>query len=458
MAGEDWAPIDSSTPSTAERVRSGSARAVDDPVAGVARLSSRVQIRPTARSRRPAVVLALVAAAVVVGLAVATVTTGGVTLARPADPFPADPFPADAFPGEGTDSGSATARRAVAIASERLRDAGTFAYRGTVQADQASWARPGIWVAADVTVEGEVVLPVRTHEVATDADGRVSETVTEHVVVWGRQASHPDGIEAQAFEVVAEASGEVSVESGAALLPAWLAVSTDRREDGTDSGGRRRYRATVPGTAFLDPNGGVSFADADMVLTIDAAGDPVHIEVTSRPGGPLLAMALDIDDIGEPLTVDLPGGRPTSVTGDVTPDQVRAAGISDPVEFGVLPEGWILYSTGLLADSPRAGCSTLELYYQDATTTNPASRFVTLRVASADCSFQDAFSEAVAFGSFSGTAGVDSYGVFGEVTDGRTAIEVFTDLTVEDVDSLFASLEPFDPATQPGSVDGIPSS
>ena len=138
-----------------------------------------------------------------------------------------------------------------------------------------------------MAVEGEVVLPVLTHEVATHADGRVSETVTEHVVVWRREASPDGSIDAQAFEVV----GEPVRESGAALLPSWLATSTDRTEHGTDSGGRRRYRATVPGTAFLDPSGGVAFADADMVLTVDAVGNPVHVEVTSRPGGPALALA-----------------------------------------------------------------------------------------------------------------------------------------------------------------------
>ena len=77
---------------------------------------------------------------------------------------------------------------------------------------------------------------------------------------------------------------------------------------------------------------------------------------------------------------------------------------------------------------------------------------------SADCGFQEALGERVTFGSFSGSASVGPDGVSGEVTDGLTTIEVLTDLPVEDVDTLFESLEPFDPTTQPGSVSGIPSS
>jgi hypothetical protein len=83
---------------------------------------------------------------------------------------------------------------------------------------------------------------------------------------------------------------------------------------------------------------------------------------------------------------------------------------------------------------------------------------VSLRVTSADCRFEEALEERMTFGSFSGSASVGPDGVSGEVTDGLTNISVLTDLPVEDVDTLFESLEPFDPTTQPGSVSGIPSS
>jgi hypothetical protein len=70
------------------------------------------------------------------------------------------------------------ARRAFAQAGRRLRVSGSYAYSGTVHAPAASDARPAHAPAPDVTVEGEVLWPDRTHEVAVDTGGRAAETVT----------------------------------------------------------------------------------------------------------------------------------------------------------------------------------------------------------------------------------------------------------------------------------------
>jgi hypothetical protein len=51
--------------------------------------------------------------------------------------------------------------------------------------------------------------------------------------------------------------------------------------------------------------------DADVLLTLDAAGDPVRVEVTSGPAAPPLRLALDLVRIGEPVTIDLPVAAPS---------------------------------------------------------------------------------------------------------------------------------------------------
>ena len=104
---------------------------------------------------------------------------------------------------------------------------------------------------------------------------------------------------------------------------------------------------------------------AEIALVVDESGNPVRIELSSLPGQPSLELAFDISGIGEAVPVPLPDGRPGSVRGNVTVDQVRAAGISDPVEFGALPADWVLFDTALLADVPGPGCSTLSLGYAD---------------------------------------------------------------------------------------------
>ena len=70
-------------------------------------------------------------------------------------------------------------RVAFAGALLRLGQAGSFAYRGSVHAAGESPFRPGAWTAADVTVEGAVLLQhALTRDVAVDATGRAVETVT----------------------------------------------------------------------------------------------------------------------------------------------------------------------------------------------------------------------------------------------------------------------------------------
>src|SRR5919106_978938 len=170
-----------------------------------------------------------------------------------------------------------------------------------------SHVRPGLWLAVDLTVEGEVsTTGSRLHEVAVDATGQAVETVTDGPTVWGRQAATPAALGDALYLPITEDSGEDAAAKGIALLPTWLRSTVDRHDAGTDALGRRLLRATLPADVLGEVVDGRPAADADVALTLDAAGDPVHVEVVSVPTGPPLRLALDLSRIGEAVTIDLP--------------------------------------------------------------------------------------------------------------------------------------------------------
>jgi hypothetical protein len=196
---------------------------------------------------------------------------------------------------------------AFARAADHLVAAGSFAYAGTTTAIDVSHVRPGLWLAVDLTVEGEVMTSAgRVHEIAVDGDGRASETITEGPVVWGRLATSREALPEAGYLSITEESGGTGAGKGAALLPGWLDSTVDRRDAGTDAFGHRLLRATLPASVLGETVDGRPAGDADVVLTLDATGDPVHVEVTSVPTGPPLRLALDITGIGEPVVIDVP--------------------------------------------------------------------------------------------------------------------------------------------------------
>ena len=170
-----------------------------------------------------------------------------------------------------------------------------------------SHVRPGLWLAVDLTVEGQVVTSAgRVHEIAVDGSGRAIETVTEGPVVWGRLAPSPEALAEATYLPITEESGVEPAGKGVALLPTWLESTVNRRDAGIDELGHRVLRATLPASVLGEIVDGRPAGDADVVLTLDAAGDPVHVEITSMPTGPPLRLALDLVDIGEPVLIDLP--------------------------------------------------------------------------------------------------------------------------------------------------------
>lgn len=202
-------------------------------------------------------------------------------------------------------------QEAFAQAADRLVAGGSFGYVGTTSAIDVSHVRPGLWLAVDLTVEGEVATAGESvHEIAVDGRGRAAETVSEGPVVWGRLATSRDELPEATYLPISDESGRQPDGKGVALLPAWLDATVDRRGAGTDGRGNRVLRAILPASALGQIVDGRPAGDADVVLTLNAAGDPVRVEVTSVPSAPPLRLALDLVRIGEPVEIDLPDDVP----------------------------------------------------------------------------------------------------------------------------------------------------
>jgi hypothetical protein len=249
-------------------------------------------------------------AAGLVLLVVAAVAIGLIALSRDGDqPEAAGGDATNGSPAERpttTAMGDGSPDEAFALAADRLVSGGSFGYAGTTSAIDVSRVRPGLWLAVDLTVEGEVVTSgALVHEIAVDGGGRATETVTQGPVVWGRLATSREALPEATYLPITEESGE-GAGKGVALLPTWLGSTVDRQDVGTDGLGRRMLRATLPASVLGETVDGRPAGDAIVVLTLDGAGDPVHVEVTSVPTGPPLRLALDLFGIGEPVLIDVP--------------------------------------------------------------------------------------------------------------------------------------------------------
>jgi hypothetical protein len=259
---------------------------------------------PGGRRRTGVVVVSLALLVAVVGL-------GLVVLGRDDDqPRDADVDATDATSAEQTTTAAMDAvspEEAFARAADRLVSGGSFGYVGTTSAIDVSHVRPGLWLAVEVTVEGEVVTSSeRVHEIAVDGSGRATETVTEGPMVWGRLATSREALPGATYLPITDESGAQRAGKGVALLPTWLDSTVDRQDADTDDRGNRVLRATLPAGVLGETVDGRPAGDATVVLTLDAAGDPLRVEVTSVPTGPPLRLALDLVGIGEPVLIDVP--------------------------------------------------------------------------------------------------------------------------------------------------------
>ncbi len=193
-------------------------------------------------------------------------------------------------------------------AAQRLRDAGSFGYTGAARASDVSQARPMLWLAVESTIEGQVDTSTgRVHEVAVATDGTTSETVTDGPLVWGRKAPTVEGLPDEPYGSVPGLSGDDLPVKGMARLPEWLAAAVDPLDAGADGQGRRIFQATVPAAALGVVERERAPVGATVLLTLDGAGDPVRVELTSAPGGPTFHLVFDVTGLGEPVAITPPG-------------------------------------------------------------------------------------------------------------------------------------------------------
>ena len=200
-----------------------------------------------------------------------------------------------------------TPQEAFGLGGQRLIDAGSFSYTGTASATDVSHVRPTLWLAVDLTVEGQVVTSTgRVHEVAVAADGRAAETVTDGPAVWGRSSPTLDDLTDEGYEAIPELSDDDLPAKGAGLLPTWLSAAVDPLAAGTDELGRRTFRATIPADVLGEIERGRRAVDATVVLTLDGANDPVRVDIASAAGGPPLHLVFDLSDFGVPVSIEAP--------------------------------------------------------------------------------------------------------------------------------------------------------
>jgi hypothetical protein len=196
---------------------------------------------------------------------------------------------------------------AFGLAAQRLTGAGSFTYTGTASATDVSHARPMLWLAVGATIEGQVATSTgRLHEVAVADDGGAAETVTDGSAVWGRRAPSVDALADEPYEAIPGLSDDELPAKGAALLPAWLSAAAAPTETEPDELGRRTFQATIPADALGEIERERRPVDATVVLTLDSAGDPVRVEITSSPDGPAFHLVFEIAGLGSPVAIEPP--------------------------------------------------------------------------------------------------------------------------------------------------------
>lgn len=381
-------------------------------------------------------------------------TVAAVGLAAGAIVLVAGGRPAGREGGDDRDGGTSAGAYADAVA--RLGRAGTFAYRGSVRAAEPSPMRPGGPAGTEVTVEGAVLLPASvTREVAIDDHGRAAETVTSGATVWRRTAPGPDDLAEGPWALVDDPGAAVGPwddvdrpgRLGIALVSDVLRSARNPREVEPD-GANRVFRADIPpddrdrGAAicFGCDRYGDLLAGGQVTVTVDGGGDIARLVVASPGPDPGLVLDLEIERLGDPdLVTPAHVGEPAQ---GALPAGVLAAGV-EAVEVGALPPGWALVDAraGARTSMPPSDCGSLTLDYRDLAAV--AEGWLHLDVTSEACQAAAGRmgtgavdGEPIRAGTYSGTA----WGTGGEVSDGTTRVRFQTDMPIEDVADLLASL------------------
>ena len=413
--------------------------AAGQPVLGTVASGSRVVHQP---GRWPRLAAAVAGVAVLAGGALWWAATD-----RPGDQSVEQPEPGSRRDRRG-------ARTAYFEALDRLRQAGSFAYRGDVHADGYSIFRPGGQPAPDVTVEGAVLLEHSlSRDVAVGPSGRAMETVTSGSTVWTRNAATAEALDTSEWQL-APSDGTSSLGTTAVAL---MAISAGNpQEEPPDAGGRRVIRGTLPAG---DQRVGDSslLAEGELVITLDEDGDIVRLVVASAPEDPQLRLELDITRIGESQAIIPPEDGDAAVRRTVPVGLLEAAGVQ-PVELGQVPGGWKLIGAWAMPAPGGGGCPRLRLNYR-----HPDSvlhDYLALEITSALCDATlpgTGEVQPMSAGSFEGVVVTTGERSSGALDDGTTRVSFRTDLSPEVAAMVLASLRPFDPDAEPAPLDNSPA-
>jgi hypothetical protein len=186
-----------------------------------------------------------------------------------------------------------------------------------------------------LTVAGEVDLQNSGwHETGVADSGQAVETVSDGLTVWGRTASRAPSLASVSYQTIAEL-GDASeddesattsttsrsstsgpstitivpptlVSTGPSLIPVWLSTAVDATDAGPDEQGQRILNGTVPAAVMGEIVDGRPPVDATILLTMDAEGIPVRVEITTVPEGPRLHLVFDLSALGDPQTITIP--------------------------------------------------------------------------------------------------------------------------------------------------------
>ena len=236
------------------------------------------------------------------------------------------------------------------------------------------------------------------------------------------------------------------------LVARLTTTAGDPRGEAPDAAGRRVIRATLPARA--DGGGDLlPLAGADVLVSLDDAGDIAHLVVTWPPRDPQLVIDVEISGHNQPQDIAPPDRGPAALRRTVPVEALEAEGVR-PLELGRVPAGWRL--TGAWAAplvTPRGECSALNLVYGDPDA--GSGHFLWLWLTPRGCVVMFDFAgdlQPLTVGSFEGSVVEASSETMGVLSDGTTGIQFETDLPVDEVTSLLASLRPFDPGTGPQSL------
>jgi hypothetical protein len=337
-----------------------------------------------------------------------------------------------------------------AAAARALRDAGTFAYAGTVVAPGASVTWPTGLTGVEVDVDGRVALPIRAVERATTA-GLVADTIISGRGVWQRSAPTTAEVDAVPWGLIAQGPPEL----GLARVPMLLDGALRREASGpTEDGGW-----TLTGVVERLDLGPSGLVPARLEVDIDDARVPRRLVLTApaTPAGaeqaaPAFRIDVEIRDLGLDIDIGPPGERELGITPPFSSSDVAAAGLAAPLQFTQLPEGVVLAQVDLEVRGSNPGCPVLSFAYHHAVT-GVDDRLV-LDVENEACAFEygPLISDPQPLGTgWWGIARVDGpSGALVEASNGTSYVHARArSLSVEELVELVTTLGPYDPASQP---------